>query len=248
MILYDSNGNVIKHRLPNVVLMGDSITDNKDDHGWWVDYITDYVTFASLNNYACGYARWTVASDTVEDLTTHSHVAASWNVIWNQVNRLKNDVTNGTVGIPDVIVILAGTNDVTLNQTMGSVETAFDGADILSKPFADIANMAQSIRYTCEYIRTLYPDTQIILATPLQRKDKTTAAWQCRDIIMGCAKNMSLTIIDQMAEAGIYGYAESVSAYHLSDKVHPTKEKGSRLIARYLAKQFVQKMIYPAQI
>ena len=247
MMLFNSEGNKIKHHLPNVVLMGDSITDNKDDHGWWVDMITDYVTFDSLNNYACGYARWTLASDTVEDLTTHNHVAASWNVIWNQVNRLKKDVNNGTVSVPDVIVVFAGTNDVTLGQTMGSVETAFDGADILSKSFANIANMAQSIRYTCEYIKSLYPDTQIILATPLQRKDKTAAAWQCRDVIIGCAKNLSLKVIDQMGELGIYGYSESVSSYHLSNNysndVHPTQNAGSRLIARFLAKEFAQKII-----
>jgi lysophospholipase L1-like esterase len=243
MRLYNSDGKKIKYSLPNVVLMGDSITDNWDDHGWWVDIIADYVEFESLKNYAVGYARWTLASDTVEDLTTHSHVAASWNVIWNQVNRLKNDVTNGVIGVPDVIVILAGTNDVTLNQPMGSVETAFDGADILNKPFSDIGNMAQSIRYTCEYIKSLYPDTQVILATPLQRMDKSESAWECIDIIMDCAKNLSLKVIDQMGEAGIYGYSESVSEYHLSDNVHPTTGKGSRLIARFLAKEFVQKII-----
>lgn len=240
---YDYLGNKIKPILPNVVLMGDSITDNKDDHGLWVDIIHDYVDFTSLHNYAVGSARWTMASDTVEDLTTHTHTAASWNVIWNQVNRLKRDTDNGTTPTPDAIVILAGTNDITLNQTMGDVTTAFDGNSILDKPFADIANMAQSIRYTCEYIKTLYPDTQVILATPLQRKDQGKKAWTCRDIIMGCAKKLSLSVIDQMTECGIYGYAEGVNAYHLSDNVHPTQDAGSRLIARFLANQFEQKVL-----
>lgn len=243
MSLYNINGNKIKPSLPNVVLMGDSITDNKDDHGWWVNIIPEYVEFASLNNYACGYACWTVSSDTTENLTTHTHTPASWNVIWNQVNRLKNDVLIGTTPTPDVIVILAGTNDVSLNKNFGTVESAFDGNNILSKSFSEIATMAQSIRYTCEYIRSLYPDVQLILATPMQRKDQSEKAWNCRDIILGCSKNLSVAVIDQMAEIGVYGYGESVSPMYLNDNVHPTQEKGSRLIARFMAKQLAEKII-----
>lgn len=226
--------------LPNVVLLGDSITD-KDDHGWWVDIVHEFVDFESLNSYAVGYARWTLASDTAEDLTTHTHAAASWNVIWNQVNRLKNDVTNGVINTPDVIVILAGTNDVYLKQTMGAVETAFDGNDILSKSFSQVTNMAQSIRYTCEYIKSLYPDAQVILATPIQRTDMEV--WECRDIILGCAQKMSMNTIDMTAELGIYGYSESVKQHYLSGIVHPNQDKGSRLIARFIAKQLWQKVI-----
>lgn len=241
MALYNINGEQLKSSLPNVVLMGDSITDNKDDNGWWVDIIREYVEFKSLTNYAVGCARWALDSNTKEDLTTHIHRVESWNVIWNQVNRLKKDVTNGTTPFPDAIIILAGTNDTVYSQ-MGDVATAFDGNSILDKQFADIANVAQSIRYTCEYIKSLYPDTQIILATPLQRPGFDKKVWACRDIIMGCAKNLSLSVIDQTAECGIYSYSESVSPYHLSDGTHPTKEVGSRLVARFLANQLVQKI------
>lgn len=243
MNLYNINGEKIKPSLPNVVLLGDSITDNKDDHGWWVDIIPEYIEFESLNSYAVGYARWTLASDTVEDLTSHSHTPASWNVVWNQVNRLKRDTDNGTILVPDAIVILAGTNDVSLSKAMGDVDTAFNGESILDKPFSEITTMAQSIRYTCEYIKSLYPDTQIILATPLQRKNNMELAWKCRDVILGCAKNMSMAVIDQMSECGIYGYGEGVSAYHLSDNVHPNKGVGSRLIAQFIASQMMEKII-----
>lgn len=245
MQFYDSNGNVIKPKLPNVVLMGDSITDNVDDYGWWVDIIPEYVEFQSLKNYACGFARWTLASGTTENLTTHKHEAASWNVIWNQVNRLKADVDSGATAIPDVILILAGTNDVSLNQNFGTIETAFDGESILDKSFADIATMAQSIRYTCEYIRSLYPYAQVILATPMQRpgQSESSTAWQCRDIIIGCARNLSLCVIDQMAELGVYGFGESTDPVYLGDWVHPNRTTGSRLIARFIAKQLAQKVI-----
>lgn len=250
-MVYDIDGNVISEsshesiKLPNVVLMGDSITDNIDDHGWWVDMLTRYVTFESLTNYAVGYARWTFYSNTSYDIVSHSHTPAAWNVIWNQFNRLKHDVDNEDVPVPDAIVILAGTNDINLDCNIGDVDVAFDGNDILSKSFANIMTVAQSIRYTCECIINEYPNTQVILATPNQQGgySKEARARQVRDVIIGCAKRLSMSVINQMDESGIYSYNETIGNYDLGpDNVHPNNTTGSLQIAQYMSRQMLDKI------
>lgn len=257
MGLYDIAGKNIDtlDKMPNVVFMGDSITD-QDDHGAWVKLLLNYVSFQSLTSYACGYARWTVAADTTENLDVHSHTAAPWNVIWNQFNRLKNDVNNGivtraehdvivgdgTITTPDVIVIFAGINDVNLGSTIGDVETAFDGNPILTKSFSEIANLAQSIRYTCECIINEFPTTQVILATPNQRAGHSYYAKtaEVRDTIIDCARHMSLAVINQTDESGFYGYGESQNPVNtrLNDGLHPS-ETGHERLAKYVSRKMM---------
>lgn len=245
MALYNINGKQLKPLLPNVVFMGDSITDNLDDHGWWVDYLVEYVEFKSLKNYAVGCAKWTFYSNTMFDITSHSHSFQPWNVIWNQFNKLKNDVAIGTVKIPDVIVIFAGTNDINTNATLGSIDTAFDNNSILDKSFSDITNMAQSIRYTCECIINEYPDTQLILATPNQQGSANTTerAREARNVIIGCAERLGVSVIDQMIESGIYSYNEITGDNLLkTDNVHPNQTNGSIRLAKYISKQLINKI------
>ncbi len=257
MGLYNISGENIENvgKMPNVVFMGDSITD-QDDHGAWVKLLLNYVSFESLTSYACGYARWTLSPSTTKNITSHDHSPDAWNVIWNQFNRLQHDVSQGTVTrasqdvvvgdgtikTPDVIVIFAGINDVSLNSVIGNVSTAFDGNPILNKSFSDISNLAQSIRYTCECIINAFPTTQLILATPNQRSghDYYAKTVEVRDTIIGCAEHMSLSVINQTDESGFYGYGESQNFVNLrsTDGLHPS-DAGHERLAKYISRQLI---------
>ena len=227
--------------LPNVVLFGDSITDTKVN-GMWVKYIQEYAKFKSLTNYARGYCTWTFKSDSNYNITDTSDANIGNNVIWNQFNRMKNDIDKGTITEPDCIVILAGTNDALQNKTLGDVNTVFNGA-AQSDDITTLTNLCASIRYVCELIMNTYPRCQIILCTPLQAKElnTTTAAKSVGDTIKQCASIMGCKVIDQWSNSGIYQYKEKTNNVHMRDNVH-LNDIGGQDVAKFLAREFYNKI------
>ena len=227
--------------LPNVVLFGDSITDT-NTNGMWVKYIQEYAKFKSLTNYARGYCTWTFKSDSNYNITDTSDANIGNNVIWNQFNRMKNDIDKGTITEPDCIVILAGTNDALQDKTLGDVNTVFNGA-AQSDDITTLTNLCASIRYVCELIMNTYPRCQIILCTPLQAKElnTTTAAKSVGDTIKQCASVMGCKVIDQWSNSGIYQYKEKTNNVHMRDNVH-LNDIGGQDVAKFLAREFYNKI------
>ena len=227
--------------LPNVVLFGDSITDTKVN-GEWVKQIINYAKFNSLTNYGRGYCTFTFKNDTVENTTDTSDSNIGNNVIWNQYNRMVKDINAGKIPSPDCIIILAGTNDAIQTKTIGDVDSVFNNS-AQSTDVKTLTNLCASVRYVCELIMVNYPNTQIILATPLQMKDynRTSQAILVRNAIISCANKMGIKIIDQTYESGIYAYAENVRPKFLSDGVHLTVEGGKK-VAQFLAREFYNKI------
>lgn len=239
MALYRCDGTEIEVPtavLPNIVLFGDSITDESVD-GDWVKTFKQIAKYQSIRNYARGYCTWTFKSDTAYNITDTSNTNVGNNVIWNQFNRLKNETDNGGV-VPDAIVILAGTNDIGLNKTLGNVETAFTGS-ILDKDITTLTNLAQSIRYTCECIKQAYPMCQIILCTPWARDGYTSPY---REMIVNCAEYLSEPVIDVWNESGIYWYFESVGdVFKDPDNVH-LNALGGQKVAQFMSRQLLDKV------
>ena len=227
--------------LPNVVLFGDSITDTKVN-GEWVKQIINYAKFNSLTNYGRGYCTFTFKNDTVKNTTNTGNTNTGDNVIWNQYNRMVEDINNGKIHSPDCIIILAGTNDAIQTKTIGEVDSVFNNS-AQSTDVKTLTNLCASVRYVCELIMTNYPNAQIILATPLQMKDynKTSQAILVRNAIISCANKMGIKIIDQTYESGIYAYTENVRPKFLSDGVHLTAEGGKK-VAQFLAREFYNKI------
>ena len=227
--------------LPNVVLFGDSITDTKVN-GEWVKQIINYAKFNSLTNYGRGYCTFTFKNDTVENTTDTSDSNIGNNVIWNQYNRMVKDINAGKIPSPDCIIILAGTNDAIQTKTIGDVDSVFNNS-AQSTDVKTLTNLCASVRYVCELIMVNYPNTQIILATPLQMKDynRTSQAILVRNAIISCANKMGIKTIDQTYESGIYAYAENVRPKFLSDGVHLTVEGGKK-VAQFLAREFYNKI------
>ena len=227
--------------LPNVVLFGDSITDTKVN-GEWVKQIINYAKFNSLTNYGRGYCTFTFKNDTVKNTTNTGDTNTGDNVIWNQYNRMVEDINNGKIHSPDCIIILAGTNDAIQTKTIGEVDSVFNNS-AQSTDVKTLTNLCASVRYVCELIMVNYPNTQIILATPLQMKDynRTSQAILVRNAIISCANKMGIKTIDQTYESGIYAYAENVRPKFLSDGVHLTVEGGKK-VAQFLAREFYNKI------
>lgn len=225
----------------NIVLFGDSITDLENNNiTKWVQPFKKLITCKSLKDYARGYCTWTFKSDSSYDITDKSNANIGNNVIWNQFNKLKNDVTNGTVNIPDIIMILAGTNDALQSKTLGNVNTTFStssqGTDV-----TQLTTLAQSVRYVCDEIYNTYPNCKIIICTPLPIG--TTSGYpksvEVRDMLISCANMLNLDIIDQTYKSGIVWYREAQSnKYYRGDGVH-LNDLGGELIANFIYKELL---------
>lgn len=237
MNLYKYDGAIIDlemdETLPDIVLMGDSITDETAD-GDWVRSFKQIAKYKNLRNYARGYCTWTFKNDTAYNVTDTSNRNVGNNVIWNQFNRLKRNVDIGG-NAPDAIIILAGTNDLLQNKTLGNVADAFTGS-VLDKDITTLTNMAQSIRYTCECIKQEWPMCQLILCTPWSVRGFTS---DYRNIIIECAAYLADATIDVWNESGIYYYFEqNGDVFKDSDNVH-LNATGGKKVAEFMLRKLI---------
>ena len=223
----------------NIVLFGDSITD-PNVNGKWVAPFRNLVTCKSLTNYARGYCTFTFKSNSEYNITDTSNSNSGNNVIWNQFNRLKNDVDNGKVSTPDLILILAGTNDAIQNLNLGDIDTAFSSSTITSTDIKTLTNLAQSVRYCCDVIHNEYPSCKIVLFTPLPLGSKShqDTIFLVRDTIFKCAEYLGLYAIDQ-CKCGFTWYREaSGSEYYAGDGTH-LSDLGGTYVADFIYKELM---------
>lgn len=236
MSIYNVNGDIIPtggRSMPNVVVLGDSICTYPDTltYGEWIYWMYDYVNFESLKTYGEGGARWYTSGLTGKTM-------------YGQFLTLKSEVDGGRVA-PDVIVIDAGINDVASSSPIGTADEAFDGSDIVSQGASAVNTMYKAVRFTCESIRQEYPRAQIIIVTPYQSglMARETAVQNVRDCLVESSKRLSLRVINQTDDLGIYNYYESQTPLYLrSDGTHPS-EAGKALLARFVANELLKVVI-----
>jgi len=214
-----------------IVFMGDSITA---DPSWWTANLLQKVSFLNFLNLARSGATWSHESGTVYDITSTGGSTTSENVIWNQVNKLIDKVTNSLTPTPDVVCILAGTNDYA--RTIGSASSAFsDNYPITGNAAGTILDVSTAVRYCCELILTNYPSCQIILVTPLQRgQEDNSVIFNIGQAIKDCGEYLAAQVIDAGKESGIYGKKETNLDIFLYDNLHPNAA-GNEKIGAFMA-------------
>jgi GDSL-like Lipase/Acylhydrolase. len=136
----------------HVVMLGDSNTfiggDDCSKPQGWNKWFKDLMNPISCRSYARSGATWTETPNTVYDINEYTEVLSDNNVIYNQVSRLLADVFDTkTQPVPDLILIMAGTNDLWF-------------ADKRPEPFP------KYIRQNCEMLKHAFPHARIVLITP----------------------------------------------------------------------------------
>lgn len=123
-------GNIQAQSVMHVVILGDSNTfiggDQCDKPQGWNKWFKELAKPLSCRSYARSGATWTHTSNTVYDIEENTGVLSDNNVIYNQVNRLlKETGEEKTQPTPDLILIMAGTNDLWFaskrRRTLGKV-------------------------------------------------------------------------------------------------------------------------------
>ena len=235
----------------HVVMLGDSNTfiggDACDQPRGWNKWFKDDFSPATCRSYARSGATWTNTATTKRNTLENIGVLGNDNVIYNQIERLKDACQQGEQAIPDIIIIAAGTNDAWFVNQRPKVfcETAdevFARENISSLPVNEILSLAASVRYGCELLKASFPEARIILLTPLQTtKADLKLITKSGDIMEACAHRLSLEVI-RLDQEGCIQLADkqSVSKY-TTDGVH-TNEAGARFNGLLVA-QRVREML-----
>lgn len=228
-----------KHDSIDVVLLGDSNTwlggdDCSGEKGWSHWFMMKFAP-ASCRSYARSGATWTNTSVTKYNVVENVGKISNDNVVYNQINRLKEAVKNGEQKSPRLILISAGTNDAWFKDKRPqvfakTVDVAFQDMSqyITSRSVSSILTLAESVRYGCEMLMQAFPDAQIILLTPMQSTAVDAALIRkAGDTIEMCGKRMGVNAIRMDERCSVYQVRERVAKSRTYDGTH-TSVDGAR--------------------
>lgn len=231
-----------------IAILGDSITwlalATVNYNRGWVTHFRVLLKFAELRNYARSGATWSHTANTKYNITEYTESLSDDNVIYNQVNRLINDVDNNGVTAPDFIIILAGTNDAWYPQYRPDA-VADTPASVMSdesvwlgvKTIGSLTSIPKAMRYVAEMIWDKFPDAQVVVTTPLQSTAFTTDRRESiADCIKGSAEYLSWAVIEQDKVCDISRIREHQGYYMTYDGTH-TSEAGAKMVGEILASQ-----------
>lgn len=232
----------------HVVVLGDSNTwlggDDCSKPRGWNTWFKQAFKPTSCRSYARSGATWTNTTETRRNTQENTGVLGNDNVMYNQIERLKEACERGEQAVPELIILAAGTNDAWFaKERPGAFDVSVGEAflpptdSIVSRPAAKVCSLAESVRYGCELLRTAFPDARLVLLTPLQ----TTAApaeliAQAGDIIEACAERLQAQAIRMDRESCVKAEAERVKRRYTYDGTH-TSEAGARQNGLLVAKR-----------
>ncbi|MBR5729801.1 MAG: septal ring lytic transglycosylase RlpA family protein [Prevotella sp.] len=232
------------HPSMHVVILGDSNTwqggDDCTKPKGWNKWFADYFKPASCRSYARSGATWTNTPKTRRNIQENIATLGDDNVIYNQVVRLDDAVGRGHQPSPQLILIMAGTNDAwfldkrphALEKTARQVFSAAE--PLSSQQPSSMLTLAESIRYSCELLRRCFPKSQIVLIAPLQSVQAARHLNAVNQIIDDCAHEMNIGIIRLDTQSGITSTSENRTKRYTTDGTH-TSVEGAKRCARCIA-------------
>ena len=219
-----------------VMFFGDSITADENRYRKWLLQNTG---MELVESFAVSGATLTNYDDTVMDgIPTYGNHS---NTVPNQVQKL----INGTYStVPDIVIVSAGTNDYYGKFNGGLNEAQFavpDGtisslAVYIDVDTCDLTTPSGAMRWIYEKIISVYPNTQVFFATPIQRATYPSLFTYLKtkhDTMCAIAERLSCCVIDATYKSGIYSRYESngASGKYLADGLHPNTA-GGKLLAK----------------
>lgn len=223
----------------NTWLAGDSCTNPKG----WITVLKEQMEPASCRSYARSGATWTHTELTKYNTEEYTSLLGDDNVIYNQVNRLRDACNDSTQHTPDLILILSGTNDMWFEAkrpqafSKTAEEVCTDTAALYpTRQPNEILSMAEAIRYDYEMLREFCPKATIVLLTPMQAtKVSREVVTKTGELIDQCGALLQMPVI-RLDEVGINSEEEQREKRYTSDGVH-TNTDGALLIGSYVAEK-----------
>lgn len=232
----------------DVVLLGDSNTwlggDCCDNPKGWSKWFVEAFGPRSCRSYARSGATWTNTAKTKYDITEYTEVIKDNNVIFNQINRLADAIDRKKQPVPDLIIVMAGTNDAWFDNRRPDVwKTTADAAFAASLSVADpssCTSLASSVRLACKKLQKILPTAKIVLVTPMQtsRADMSKIS-RAADIIQNCGSRMGIMVVRLDKEGCVKAETEKKHKKFTYDGVH-TNTKGAKCIGYYLSRRITE--------
>lgn len=208
----------------------------------WTYWFMQQMQPATCYNFARSGATWTNTSQTLRLPLDSTAVLSDQNVLFNQVVRLLQVVQQNLQPEPDVILILAGTNDAWFEAKRPgiwdmTVEDAFlIPSDKLAKMEpGEVTSLALSVRFAAETLQRAFPLAQIVLITPPQTtKTSVEKIQRVSEVIDGCGLAVGLPVIHLEGEQFISRAQEQQAFTFTKDGAH-TNVQGARKIGKTIA-------------
>ncbi len=226
----------------HVVILGDSNSSIGGDScnlaPGWTKWFNEAFAPASCRSYARSGATWTNTPRTVHNEEENTALLSDNNVIYNQVCRLVTAYQSGLQPLPDLIIIAAGTNDAWFRKRRPRAlqsHVAIDTAGITSRQPSSILTLTEAVVYNCQLLKHYFPESQIILLTPLQctatsvERIRTTG-----DIISLCGQALNIPVVRQDSLCCIARADEMVQHRYTVDGIH-TNAAGAEINGARLA-------------
>ncbi len=233
------------HNALHVVILGDSNTwiggDDSDKPQGWNKWFAEAFKPASCKSYARSGATWSNTASTRLNTEENISVLGNDNVIYNQVERLTAACKSGQQPTPDVIIIAAGTNDAwfvkkrpgVFSKTASQAVANKDNITALAP--GKVTSLAGAVVYNTQLLKERFPQSRIILLTPLQSVHPTEANFaRATSIIDDCGTLLKLPVVRQDKECCVRRADEARHHKYTSDGTH-TSAEGAREIGNYLA-------------
>lgn len=245
---------VMHAQLPyHVVMLGDSNTfiggDACDKPQGWNKWFKDFAKPLSCRSYARSGATWTHTSNTVLDMEENIGVLGDNNVVYNQAMRLVTAVLTGEQTTPDLLLIMAGTNDLWFADKRPDC-LKLRASEIYKHPVTSISfykpseltQLSQCVCYDCELLKEAFPKARIILITPPQN-NKTDLNDQhiVGSHIQWCSQELGLDFIRLDEAYEVFYGPDLIRRGYSKDGVHTTP-KGAKVLGKYIYEQ-VQKLL-----
>ena len=235
IILLMCVGTLCADGIGHVVILGDSNTwiggDDCSQPRGWNYWFCQTAKPASCRSYARSGATWTHTEKTVCDTEEYTEVLSDNNVIYNQVNRLKKAYEAGEQPRPDLIIIMAGTNDAWF-RFEGVKGELREGRG--KKEVTNVQQLEGAVCYDCGLLRELFPDCRLVLVTPMQAtKTSLSRIRRTGDIIERCGTALGATVIRLDREGCVKRKQELKKRTFTTDGVH-TNEAGARCIGEMI--------------
>lgn len=223
-------------------LLGDSMTwiggDDCGKETGWSHILKESGLADKIDIYARSGATWTNTASTRKDTELYTEVLHDDNVVYNQAIRLILD-SDSTLTSPSTIIIFAGANDAWFSNRRPGIfsKAEKECSYTLSTPPSEATSLFSSVALTCDLLQNRFPDSEIVLVTPLEMsKTDAETIHKVSDIIEEAGKNRGCHVIRADRESGILHEEELSKPRYTYDGVH-TNPEGARLVGDLIVKK-----------
>lgn len=225
-----------------MVLLGDSNTwiggdDCSRDQGWSHRF-AELARPADIRSYARSGATWSHTRRTVEAPREYSEVLADNNVVYNQIVRLEQAVADGSQPEPDLIIVMAGTNDAWFPQhrpeefSLTAAEAAgVDAQEIAGRHPSQVLSLGEAVRYDLLRLSLRFPSARIVVLTPFESVKVSAQMLEAvSDIIEEVALKSGASLVVRMDRVGpIRSESEMTHRRFTTDGTHTSAEGAGRV-------------------